>query len=407
VTNGLPDGRGIIMAIRCFEGPTPNQDLKEAPAARYHRISFSGSIATETSAGVSVSLSTRRVRPRAVTKWGVCRPGFRPRTGGVQASRGCARGCRPHTAPKPRRGARLSTLESPAAGVANQPQVMPARPWPEPHIRPPASMPPDGYTLAGGVFEASVPAAGAHSPPAGFGLPRRWLAVNFHRWRAPEGLGTAVAWLVPRKASGWLLGGTGYRTPSRGSITQTTHPSVTPPTAIPPHRSLGWDRPTRDPRSLTNPDHPFHASRPLKYHPTARSPVPIHMAGVDYPSRAQRVAPAHTPPSAPFNARIRPRTTYEEPTPIRPVSGLYPSAARWEREARDMPGAHPPNHPDSRRAPTDHGSEGHPSRKDLPPSGHVHVRYEDPDGRTAAAPIETTQEYRHPELASPWEMAGG
>ncbi|KAJ7300418.1 hypothetical protein JRQ81_000011 [Phrynocephalus forsythii] len=60
-----------------------------------------------------------------------------------------------------------------------------------------------------------------------------------------------------------------------------------------------------------------------------------------------------------------------------------------------------PHHPDCRRTPTDHGSDWHPSRKE-PPSGHVHVRYDDPDGRTATAPIEMNQEYRHPDSACPW-----
>uniref|UniRef100_A0A7U3TX17 NADH dehydrogenase [ubiquinone] iron-sulfur protein 3 n=1 Tax=Selaginella nipponica TaxID=872861 RepID=A0A7U3TX17_9TRAC len=185
----------------------------------------------------------------------------------------------------------------------------------------------------------------------------------------------------------------------------TTHPFVTFLTAILPHWILGWDRPKRDLRLLINSDHLFHVLWFLKFHSTARFSVLIYMAGVDYPSRAQRVALVYTLLSVSFNTRIRLRTAYDELTPICSVSGLYPSAAWWEREAWDMFGVHFSNHPDFRRVLTDYGFEGHPLRKDFPLSGYVHVRYDDSDGRVVSAPMEMNQEYRYFELASPWEMA--
>ncbi|KAI3666228.1 hypothetical protein L1987_89275 [Smallanthus sonchifolius] len=57
-----------------------------------------------------------------------------------------------------------------------------------------------------------------------------------------------------------------------------------------------------------------------------------------------------------------------------------------------------------RRISTDYGFEGHPLRKDLPLSGYVEVRYDDPEKRVVSEPIEMTQEFRYFDSASPWEQ---
>nr|GLL21615.1 NADH dehydrogenase subunit 9 [Ipomoea trifida] len=94
----------------------------------------------------------------------------------------------------------------------------------------------------------------------------------------------------------------------------------------------------------------------------------------------------------------------DEVTRISPVVSLFPSAGRWEREVWDMFGVSSINHPDLRRISTDYGFEGHPLRKDLPLSGYVEVRYDDPEKRVVSEPIEMTQEFRYFDFASPWEQ---
>ncbi|KAL4183158.1 hypothetical protein AMTRI_Chr11g153840 [Amborella trichopoda] len=71
----------------------------------------------------------------------------------------------------------------------------------------------------------------------------------------------------------------------------------------------------------------------------------------------------------------------------------FPSADRWEREVWDMSGVSPINHSNLRRISTDHGFEGHPLRKDLPLSGYVEVRHDDPEKCVVSQPIEMTQEF--------------
>jgi NADH-quinone oxidoreductase subunit C len=79
------------------------------------------------------------------------------------------------------------------------------------------------------------------------------------------------------------------------------------------------------------------------------------------------------------NVRVRLKVYLSEDAPIVPsVTGIWPVADWYEREAFDLFGILFEGHPDLRRILTDYGFIGHPFRKDFPLEGHVEVRY-DPD----------------------------
>ncbi|KAL5129451.1 NADH dehydrogenase [ubiquinone] iron-sulfur protein 3 (mitochondrion) [Glycine soja] len=157
-------------------------------------------------------------------------------------------------------------------------------------------------------------------------------------------------------------------------------------------------------RSDTKTDYLFQLLCFLKLHTYTRVQVSIDICGVDYPSRKRRFEVVYNLLSTRYNSRIRVQTCADEVTRISPVVSLFPSAGRWEREVWDMFGVSSINHPDLRRISTDYGFEGHPLRKDLPLSGYVEVRYDDPEKRVVSEPIEMTQEFRYFDFASPWEQ---
>ncbi|KAG5122902.1 hypothetical protein JHK82_029639 [Glycine max] len=134
-------------------------------------------------------------------------------------------------------------------------------------------------------------------------------------------------------------------------------------------------------RSDTKTDYLFQLLCFLKLHTYTRVQVSIDICGVDYPSRKRRFEVVYNLLSTRYNSRIRVQTCADEVTRISPVVSLFPSAGRWEREVWDMFGVSSINHPDLRRISTDYGFEGHPLRKDLPLSGYVEVRYDDPEKR--------------------------
>ncbi|GJV81675.1 cytochrome c biogenesis C [Tanacetum coccineum] len=156
--------------------------------------------------------------------------------------------------------------------------------------------------------------------------------------------------------------------------------------------------------SDTNTDCPFQLLCFLKLHTYTRVQVSIDICGVDHPSRKRRFEVVYNLLSTRYNSRIRVQTSADEVTRISPVVSPFPSAGRWEREVWDMFGVSSINHPDLRRISTDYGFEGHPLRKDLPLSGYVEVRYDDPEKRVVSEPIEMTQEFRYFDSASPWEQ---
>ncbi len=129
----------------------------------------------------------------------------------------------------------------------------------------------------------------------------------------------------------------------------------------------------------------------------------IDLCGVDYPERAERFDVVYHFLSMRMNQRVRVKITTDAETPVPTLTGLFPGANWFEREAFDMYGIAFADHPDMRRLLTDYGFEGYPLRKDFPLTGHVEVRYDDLEKRVVYEPVQLTQEYRDFDFLSPWE----
>jgi NADH-quinone oxidoreductase subunit C len=89
------------------------------------------------------------------------------------------------------------------------------------------------------------------------------------------------------------------------------------------------------------------------------------------------------------NQRVRLRVWCdgEEEPAVDSVTGLWPSANWFEREAYDLFGILFRGHPDLRRLLTDYGFIGHPFRKDFPLIGNVEVRYDPEQRRVVYEPV--------------------
>jgi NADH-quinone oxidoreductase subunit C len=129
----------------------------------------------------------------------------------------------------------------------------------------------------------------------------------------------------------------------------------------------------------------------------------IDICGADYPARARRFDVVYHLLSPRQNQRIRVKVMTDEETPVPSVTGVFPGADWFEREAYDLYGILFSGHPDLRRLLTDYGFEGHPLRKDFPLTGFVEVRYDDEAKRVVYEPVELKQEFRNFDFMSPWE----
>ena len=89
------------------------------------------------------------------------------------------------------------------------------------------------------------------------------------------------------------------------------------------------------------------------------------------------------------NMRLRVRVFAEDDDlPILDsVTGIWPCANWYEREAFDLYGIIFTGHPDLRRILTDYGFVGNPFRKDFPLSGHVEMRYDPEQKRVIYQPV--------------------
>ena len=93
------------------------------------------------------------------------------------------------------------------------------------------------------------------------------------------------------------------------------------------------------------------------------------------------------------NQRLRVRCfAPDEGVPVvASVTGLWPGANWFEREAFDLYGVVFDGHPDLRRILTDYGFVGHPFRKDFPLIGNVEVRYDEEKKRVVYEPVTSVE----------------
>jgi NADH-quinone oxidoreductase subunit C len=129
----------------------------------------------------------------------------------------------------------------------------------------------------------------------------------------------------------------------------------------------------------------------------------IDVCGVDHPARENRFDVVYHLLSPHRNLRVRVRIETDETTPVPSITGPFPGALWFEREAYDMYGILFSGHPDLRRILTDYGFDGHPLRKDFPLTGFVEVRYDDAEKRVVYEPVKLNQEFRNFDFLSPWE----
>ncbi|MBX7526894.1 NADH-quinone oxidoreductase subunit C [Qipengyuania vesicularis] len=131
----------------------------------------------------------------------------------------------------------------------------------------------------------------------------------------------------------------------------------------------------------------------------------MEIAGVDYPSRAERFEVVYMLLSLTRNSRIMVKCAASEDTPVPTVTTLWPNAGWLEREVFDMYGVLFDGNTDLRRILTDYGFEGHPFRKDFPLTGYVELRYSEDEKRVVYEPVELAQDLRQFDFMSPWEGA--
>jgi NADH-quinone oxidoreductase subunit C len=137
------------------------------------------------------------------------------------------------------------------------------------------------------------------------------------------------------------------------------------------------------------------AARTLRDDPGLRFECLMDLCGVDYSAygdgawQGPRFAVVAHLLSLAHNWRVRVRTFApdDEFPVVDSLTGVWPSANWYEREAFDLFGIMFAGHADLRRILTDYGFVGHPFRKDFPLSGHVEMRYDPDQKRVVYQPV--------------------
>jgi NADH-quinone oxidoreductase subunit C len=135
--------------------------------------------------------------------------------------------------------------------------------------------------------------------------------------------------------------------------------------------------------------------RVLRDRPGLAFEILADLCGMDYsawgarPQKGARFAVVYHLLSLANNRRLRVRVFApdDEFPVVESVTGLWPSANWYEREAFDLFGIMFTGHPDLRRILTDYGFIGHPFRKDFPLSGNVEMRYDPEQQRVIYQPV--------------------
>jgi NADH-quinone oxidoreductase subunit C len=137
------------------------------------------------------------------------------------------------------------------------------------------------------------------------------------------------------------------------------------------------------------------AAQTLRDDPRLRFESLMDLCGVDYSAygdgawQGPRFAVVAHLLSLTQNWRVRVRTfAADDGFPVvDSLTGVWPGANWYEREAFDLFGIMFGGHADLRRILTDYGFVGHPFRKDFPLSGHVEMRYDPEQKRVIYQPV--------------------
>jgi NADH-quinone oxidoreductase subunit C len=140
----------------------------------------------------------------------------------------------------------------------------------------------------------------------------------------------------------------------------------------------------------------------LRDDPSVRFEELIDLCGVDYSSfgegssgfgerkwQGRRFAVVSHLLSLEHNRRLRLRVFAPDDNfpVVDSLTGIWPNANWYEREAFDFFGVIFTGHEDLRRILTDYGFIGHPFRKDFPLSGNVEMRYDPEQKRVIYQPV--------------------
>jgi NADH-quinone oxidoreductase subunit C len=137
------------------------------------------------------------------------------------------------------------------------------------------------------------------------------------------------------------------------------------------------------------------AARWLRDDPAVRFEELIDLCGVDYSGfregrwEGRRFAVVSHLLSLEHNWRLRLRVfaPQDDFPVVDSLTGVWPNADWYEREAFDLFGIMFTGHADLRRILTDYGFIGHPFRKDFPLSGNVEMRYDPEQKRVIYQPV--------------------